>query len=91
MPRGGRRPGAGRPKGSHNSKRPEEMTLEQEYANDPILLRFYKRKLLIRGWAGHKTSAERDYCAHRPRGSSTSRSRPPTKQSASAVVTSSLA
>jgi len=28
------------------------MSLEKQYANDPVLLEFYKQKLLQPGWAG---------------------------------------
>lgn len=57
MSRGGARRGAGRPKGSKSKPK----ILEEEYANDTILLKFYKRKLLKRGWAGTLSASERDY------------------------------
>ncbi len=49
--RGGKRKGAGRP-------RVKEQTLEEEYADDPILLKLYKKKLGKRGWAGVKSKNE---------------------------------
>jgi len=32
------------------------VPFEEEYANDPELLAFYKKKLLVPGWAGELTS-----------------------------------
>ena len=49
--KGGARVGAGR-------KKKKELTLEEEYADDPVLLKFYKKKLRIRGWAGTKSRSE---------------------------------
>ena len=41
--------------------------LAAEYAGDPDLLEYYRRKLLIRGWAGKPSPAERAYqLAHAP-------------------------
>jgi len=37
------------------------MSLEERYANDPNLLSFYKRKLLIPGWAGELSPDEFAY------------------------------
>ncbi len=46
---------------------PACAALEAEYGSDPELLRFYRRKLLVRGWATFKTAAERSYIlAHAP-------------------------
>ena len=44
--------------------------LAAEYAGDPALLEFYKRRLLKKGWAGTKTPAETQYVAqvHRAEG-----------------------
>ncbi len=39
----------------------EESGLAAEYANDPVLLRFYMVKLLKFGWAGQKTETEHRY------------------------------
>lgn len=39
------------------------LTLEQEYATDPSLLDFYKKKLLIPRWAGELTKSEAGYIA----------------------------
>ena len=36
-------------------------TLEQRYKNDPKLLAFYQKKLLIRGWAGRTDDVEKEY------------------------------
>ncbi len=45
--------------------RPNDLTLEDllhpERCSDPELARMYARKLLIRGWAGALTPAEREY------------------------------
>jgi hypothetical protein len=41
----------------------EESGLAEEYANNPELLRFYMRRLLRKGWANQKTSAEARYIA----------------------------
>ena len=49
--RGGKRVGSGRPKII-------EQTLEEEYADDPVLLNLYKKKLRKRGWAGAKSKNE---------------------------------
>jgi hypothetical protein len=35
--------------------------LASEYANDPVLLEFYRVNLLKRGWAGSRTPAEKVY------------------------------
>lgn len=40
-----------------------EMTLEEQYADDPVLLRLYKKKLVIPGWAGLKDKMERRFSA----------------------------
>lgn len=37
------------------------MLLEERYAKDPDLLQFYKKKLLIPGWAGELDHVELDY------------------------------
>lgn len=37
------------------------MTLEERYADDPILLNFYRRKLLQPGWAGELDTVELAY------------------------------
>jgi len=37
------------------------MTLEEAYKDDPILLKLYQEKLLIRGWAGNLNDLEREY------------------------------
>jgi len=36
-------------------------TLEERYKDDPSLLALYKKKLLIRGWAGRKDPVEKEY------------------------------
>jgi hypothetical protein len=63
MSRGGKRATAGRPKGTGTSRRLQlpPRTLEEEYANDPLLLKLYKKKLLKRGWAGKLTAIDREY------------------------------
>jgi hypothetical protein len=38
-----------------------ESGLAAEYANDPILLRFYMRRLLVWRWAGVKSTTEARY------------------------------
>ena len=38
-----------------------KKTIEQLYANDPVLLDLYTRKLPKHGWAGAKTAEEREY------------------------------
>ena len=38
-----------------------EMSLEEQYANDPELLEFYKQKLLEPGWAGELDPDELAY------------------------------
>lgn len=50
-------------------------TLEARYRDDPALLRFYKKKLLLAGWAGQMDAVEREYVrrqrarlGRRPRG-----------------------
>lgn len=41
--------------------------LALEYATDPGLLAFYRKRLLVRGWAGRKTPTEKAYIlAHAP-------------------------
>jgi hypothetical protein len=37
------------------------MSLEQQYANDPVLLEFYKENLLEPGWAGELSRDELAY------------------------------
>ena len=37
------------------------MSLEKQYANDPVLLEFYKQKLLQPGWAGELDPDELAY------------------------------
>ena len=37
------------------------MTLDEIYADDPKLLKFYKKKLLKPGWAGLLTLSEAEY------------------------------
>lgn len=37
------------------------MALEEQYADDPELLKFYKKKLLQPGWAGGLTPVEFAY------------------------------
>jgi len=37
------------------------MLLEERYAKDPELLQFYRKKLLIPGWAGELDPVELDY------------------------------
>lgn len=37
------------------------MSLEERYAKDPELLRLYKRKLLLSGWAGELDAVELAY------------------------------
>jgi hypothetical protein len=39
-----------------------ESGLAAEYANDPVLLAFYQRKLLQRNWPGSRTATEKEYC-----------------------------
>jgi len=39
-----------------------ESGLAAEYADDPALLALYKRKLLIRGWAGARPPTDKTYC-----------------------------
>jgi hypothetical protein len=46
--------------GGGRGKSPFE-TLEQRYADDPELLRLYKKKLPMRGWAGKKDATEKEY------------------------------
>ena len=36
-------------------------TLEERYREDPVLLEFYQKKLLIPGWAGVLDDCEREY------------------------------
>lgn len=38
-----------------------EMTLEERYANDPVMLEFYKENLIEPGWAGELDGVELDY------------------------------
>jgi hypothetical protein len=41
--------------------------LAERYQSDPRLLAFYRRRLLVRGWAGQKDEVERAYIlAHAP-------------------------
>jgi len=42
----------------HNREHP---TLEKEYEGNDRLLVLYRRKLPIKGWAGHLTCAEKEY------------------------------
>jgi hypothetical protein len=42
-----------------------DITLEEEYKNDPDLLEFYKVKLLDPGWAGELTENDAEYIARR--------------------------
>jgi len=44
-------------------KAAQESGLEAEYQHDEKLLNFYKRKLLLRSWAGSRTATEKRYCA----------------------------
>ena len=37
------------------------MTLEEQYADDPALLEFYKRRLLTPGWPGELDNVELEY------------------------------
>ena len=60
--RGGRREGAGRPKGSRNKSNVSiNASIEEDYAEDPVLLRFYQRKLARRGWPGSKDMQDKEY------------------------------
>ncbi len=52
--KGGARKGSGRPK-------TPDWTLEEEYADDPVLLKLYKKKLRKRGWAGAKSRSEKEW------------------------------
>ena len=36
-------------------------TLEERYRDDPVLLEFYQKRLLIPGWAGVLDDCEREY------------------------------
>jgi hypothetical protein len=38
-------------------------SLDEEYASDPVLLRIYKKNLLIPGWAGEVDDIEAAYIA----------------------------
>ncbi len=40
-----------------------EMTIEERYADDPVLLRLYTKKLPLAGWAGLKDKVERSFSA----------------------------
>jgi len=40
----------------------DESGLSAAYANDPVLLALYMRKLLCRSWAGSRTPIEKEYC-----------------------------
>lgn len=39
----------------------KDSGLTAEHANDPVLLRFYMRKLLKRGWGGQLSTEESKY------------------------------
>jgi hypothetical protein len=43
-------------------KAAQESGLAAEFANDPVLLRIYMKKLLQRNWAGSRTQSEKRYC-----------------------------
>ena len=46
---------------------PACMALAERYRNDPKLLDFYRKRLLVRGWAGRPDDVERAYIlAHAP-------------------------
>lgn len=49
------------------------MSLEERYASDPELLEFYKKKLLIPGWAGEPDAVELAYIKSQLRQSSSLR------------------
>ena len=40
----------------------QESGLAAELKDDPVLLAFYQRKLLIRNWPGSRTATEKRYC-----------------------------
>ncbi len=40
-------------------------TLEERYRDDPVLLEFYKKRLLIKGWAQQLDDCEREYLRRR--------------------------
>ena len=52
--------------------------LEQVYAADPVLLRFYRQKLLLPDWAGELSSTEKQFikATHRTRGKLASSGKP---------------
>jgi len=39
----------------------QNETLEERYRDDEVLLRFYAKRLLIRGWAGRMDACEQEY------------------------------